>query len=461
MATNRVSKSLSPPFIRREDSVFNRFARHFDWLLFSAVFFLSVVGLITIYSATSRFSHPALFMGKQFFALLIGLFLLFLLTILNYQIFSQHPRILFSISIFLLILVLLIGTRYRGTKAWLVLGPLSFQVSEISKLLTVLIVAGWCDKNMKEIEQIKSLLVPFLVVFSQVGLILLQPDFGSTLSYFPILLGILFVAGANSLHLFAIIFYSLVSMGIFLGHAVLSLSQEFIKNHPFWDYLYKAMSLGKEFVILQISLAFIFLFVWWFIKQLRFRVPTLYFFSIFFLLSLGWFSGSILTNSTKDYQRKRLVVFFKPGIDPLGSGYHVIQSVVAVGSGKIFGKGLFSGTQGRLGFLPEQHTDFIFSILAEELGFLVGGFVLLLYFFLVWRSIAIAGDSRDRFGSMIAVGIGSMFAFHIIFNLAMIMGLAPVTGLPLPFLSYGGSSLVSSLAAVGLLLSIHVRRYTR
>jgi rod shape determining protein RodA len=144
----------------------------------------------------------------------------------------------------------------------------------------------------------------------------------------------------------------------------------------------------------------------------------------------------------------------------MGAGYHVIQSEIALGSGKIFGKGLFSGTQGRLGFLPEQHTDFIFSVLGEELGFVMSGFVLLLYLTLLWRTVVIAGDSRDRFGSLVAVGIACMFAFYIFLNLAMVMGLAPVTGLPLPFLSYGGSSLISSLAAVGILLSIHVRRYT-
>ena len=132
---------------------------------------------------------------------------------------------------------------------------------------------------------------------------------------------------------------------------------------------------------------------------------------------------------------------------------------MALGAGKILGKGLFSGTQGRLGFLPEQHTDFIFSVLGEELGFVMSGLVLFFYFVLMWRCVAIAGDSRDLFGTLVAVGIASMFGFYTALNLMMVMGLAPVTGLPIPFLSYGGSALVSSLAAVGLLLSIHVRRY--
>ena len=211
--------------------------------------------------------------------------------------------------------------------------------------------------------------------------------------------------------------------------------------------------------MLQICIGSAVLLAWWFARQLRFRIPKIYFATAFLIILSGWSSSSLFLNSLKDYQRKRLDVFFSPGLDPMGAGYHVIQSKVALGSGKIFGKGLFSGTQGRLGFLPEQHTDFIFSVLGEELGFVMSGFVVLLYLGLIWRALVIAGDARDLFGSMVAVGIGCMFAFYVFINLGMVMGLAPVTGLPLPFLSYGGSSLISSLAAVGILLSIHERRY--
>lgn len=412
-----------------------------------------------VYSASLRFGHPEVYLGKQFLAFLIGLAALMLLASLNYQIFSQHPKVLFLISVSLLGLVLLVGSSAHGTRAWFTLGPFSFQPSEISKLIVILILASWCDKHTREMKQIRSLLVPLLVVLSHIILILLQPDFGSTLVYLPILLGILFIAGARFSHLSIILFYASVSASVLLLKTYLSLSPEFLETHPFWNYLYLGMSLGKEFVILQLSLAAIFLLAAWLVKQLRVQLPPIYLICTFLLIAFGWFSSSILSHSMKDYQRKRIVTFFNPRLDPLGSGYHVLQSVVTIGSGKIFGKGIFSGTQGRLGFLPEQHTDFIFSILGEELGFIVSGFVVLLYLILIWRCIAIAGDARDQFGSLIAVGIGFMFAFYSILNLTMIMGLAPVTGLPLPFLSYGGSSLVSSLAAVGLLLSIHVRRY--
>lgn len=444
---------------QRADSPLQRFVKHFDWLLFADILILCLLGLATVYSASLRFGRPEIYLGKQLAAFSIGFGALFLLATLNYQIFSQHARVIFAFSLTLLVLVLLAGSTFKGTKAWFVIGPFAFQPSEISKLLTILVLSSWCDKNSRELRHWSGLLVPFCIVLCPVGLILLQPDFGSTLVYFPILIGILFIAGARVLYLAVIVFQGLMAAAAFFLRTVLALSPDFLETHFVWNYIYQGMSFGKEFLVIHFFLALALALLWWLARELRLRIPGFYFVCAFLMIALGWVSGSVFSRSLKDYQRKRLVVFFKPGIDPLGSGYHVIQSVVALGSGKFFGKGLFSSTQGRLGFLPEQHTDFIFSILGEELGFIVSGFVILLYLLLIWRCIAIAGDSRDRFGSLVAVGIGSMFAFYTILNLCMVMGLAPVTGLPLPFLSYGGSSLVSSLAAAGILLSIHIRRY--
>lgn len=443
-----------------EDSPFERFLRHFDWVLFSTVCLLSLIGLVMVYSASLRFANPEVFIVKQFTALALGLVALFILATLNYQIFLEYPKSLFFLSISLLVLVLLVGTSYRGTRAWFALGPVAFQPSEIAKLITIILLGIWCSKSARDIRQVKNLAVPFLIVISHITLILFQPDFGSSLVYFPVLLGILFVAGARMMHLFVILFYGIVAALVLLTHTGFSLAPAFLQSHEVWNFIYKATRIGREFLILQLGLGGVILFVWWFSRQLRFRVPGFYFLCTFLVIAAGWSSSSLFLDSLKDYQRKRLDVLFRPSIDPAGAGYHAIQSKIAIGSGKLFGKGLFSGTQGQLGFLPEQHTDFIFSVLGEELGFVAGGLVLLLYFILLWRAIAIAGDSRDRFGALVAVGIGCMFAFYTFLNLGMVMGILPITGLPLPFLSYGGSSLFSSLAAVGILLSIHVRRYT-
>lgn len=160
----------------------------------------------------------------------------------------------------------------------------------------------------------------------------------------------------------------------------------------------------------------------------------------------------------KEYQRQRLLIFLNPYSDPTGNGYNVIQSMIAIGSGKLFGKGLLNGTQGQLNFLPEHHTDFIFSVIAEELGF-IGAFALLAVLgFILWRGYRIAASAKDRYGMLLAVGITSMMAFHILVNVGMAMGVMPVTGIPLPFVSYGGSSIMAYMFGIALLLNVYMRR---
>ncbi|MBP2649626.1 MAG: rod shape-determining protein RodA [Firmicutes bacterium] len=160
----------------------------------------------------------------------------------------------------------------------------------------------------------------------------------------------------------------------------------------------------------------------------------------------------------KDYQKKRLTVFLDPNIDPLGSGYHIIQSKIAIGSGMLFGKGLFGGTQSQLNFLPENHTDFIFAVIGEELGFIGASIVLLLYFLLLYRSVKVAGEARDNFGMLLATGISSMLMFHLLVNVGMTAGIMPVTGIPLPLMSYGVSALTTNMVCIGILLNIYMRR---
>lgn len=160
----------------------------------------------------------------------------------------------------------------------------------------------------------------------------------------------------------------------------------------------------------------------------------------------------------KDYQKKRLTVFIDPNVDPLGSGYHIIQSKIAIGSGMLFGKGLFGGTQSQLNFLPENHTDFIFAVIGEELGFVGAVIILMLYFILLYRGIKIAGAAKDNFGTLLATGITSMLTFHVLVNVGMTAGIMPVTGIPLPLMSYGVSSLTTNMISIGILLNIYMRR---
>ncbi len=169
-------------------------------------------------------------------------------------------------------------------------------------------------------------------------------------------------------------------------------------------------------------------------------------------------AAPVLWGLLRDYQRTRLMVFLDPGIDPLGAGYALIQSKIAVGSGQLWGKGLLAGTQSLLHFIPEQHTDFIFTVIGEELGFAGAMVMLALFAVWLWRGMAIAMQSKDRLGMLLGVGVVAMMVFHLFVNVGMTIGLMPITGIPLPFISHGGTSLVVMLAATGLLLSIGMRR---
>jgi rod shape determining protein RodA len=180
------------------------------------------------------------------------------------------------------------------------------------------------------------------------------------------------------------------------------------------------------------------------------------------LLLLGCallFAGAWRLDLLRPHQKHRLISFLRPGADPLGAGYQRLQSRIAVGSGELLGKGLFRGTQAQLRFLPEQHTDFVFALIAEEMGLLGAGFLLLLYFLLLWRALRIARHARDQLGGLLALGVFSLLGFHVFVNIGIATGLFPITGLPLPFVSYGGSNLVVNLLAVGLLLNISARRH--
>lgn len=180
--------------------------------------------------------------------------------------------------------------------------------------------------------------------------------------------------------------------------------------------------------------------------------------TLFKIFSAGLLSIPVLWSFLKDYQKTRVLTLFNPDLDPLGAGYHSIQSKIAIGSGGLWGQGLFAGSQSRLNFLPEKHTDFIFSVFAEETGFVGVMILLILYLIIVLKGLNIALRASDRFGTFLALGIIGSMAFYIIVNIGMTVGLFPITGIPLPLLSYGGSSLITTYFALGLLLNIEMRR---
>ena len=213
---------------------------------------------------------------------------------------------------------------------------------------------------------------------------------------------------------------------------------------PFFLVL-KQPDLGTSLVFIAILLGMLF------VAGVNLRILAAFF-------AAGVAMSPLLWLFLKDYQKMRLKVFLDPSVDPLGSGYHIIQSKIAIGSGLIFGKGLFGGTQSQLNFLPENHTDFIFAVVGEELGFVGAAILLALYLVVLWRGVKIAQEASDTFGQLLAVGITSMLAFHVLVNVGMTTGIMPVTGIPLPLMSYGVSSLTTNLIAITILLNIHMRK---
>ncbi len=240
---------------------------------------------------------------------------------------------------------------------------------------------------------------------------------------------------------------------------------KFFQQRPSRDGL-TLKDLPIPFLLLIVPMAFV-------LKQPDLGTAIILFlilFSVLLFVKIHWASllilfltgGSILPllwGFLKEYQKKRIYTFFNPNLDPLGSGYHIIQSKVAVGSGGIFGKGFMKGTQCKLGFLPEQQTDFIFSVLAEEWGF-IGSFIVIgLYLVLILWGLRIAVTAKDRFAAILSFGVVAMFFWHAFINIGMVLGMMPVVGIPLPLLSYGGSFMVSTLMGVGLLMNVSMRRY--
>jgi rod shape determining protein RodA len=354
-----------------------------DWLLLLMVGAILTGGLITVYSAThGRLeTHLEDFYLKQMYWFGVGLVLMVAVTLVDYQLLSRVAYPLLAVGIFLLVVVFLFGRVASGARRWLVLGPLSFQPSELVKVFLVLSFARYFTEVHREGGlRCRDLLIPLGMVVVPFALIAKQPDLGTALVLFFVASTLIFASG-----------FPLKMLMLITGAGLI------------------AMPIGWTFL--------------------------------------------------KDYQKVRVITLLNPDFDPLGAGYHSWQSKIAIGSGGFWGKGWLAGTQSGLNFLPEKHTDFIFAVFAEEWGFVGTAILIVLYLLLVLRGIHIAYAAKDRLGSLIATGIVAMLSVYILFNIGMTVGLTPVVGLPLPLFSYGGSSMLATMVAIGLLLNIRMRRF--
>ena len=325
----------------------------------------------------------------------------------------------YLVGIVALAAVLVVGTGAGTAESvgqWISLGPVRFQPSEVAKVAAILGLARYLSSREEPPANLRELVVPSVLVGVPLGLVVLQPDLGTALAFVGVLFAVLYWAGTPPLYLFL-----LASPGLAL---VLSFDTRV------WSAYFLALVVG--------------------VYLLRFR---LYLVESAAVVLANLAAGTIalpIWNSLADYQKNRLLVFLDPGMDPRGAGWNLIQSKVAIGSGGLFGKGFTQGTQKRLDFLPEQHTDFIFSVVGEELGFVGVTVVIAIFAWLLLRLVQLAERTTDPFAGLVLFGIFGVWLAHIFINVGMTVGIVPITGIPLPFLSYGGTFLVTCWALAGL-----------
>jgi len=405
-----------------------RMLRHSDMLLWISVALLVLIGMMMIFSCTfsqqsRQGDDPFYYTKRQFIAFIIGLIGLSFFAYMDYSSLKGFSWFLYFIAIMFLSIVLFRGFTVFGAQRWITMGPLSFQPSEISKLILLISLAALLSERRGQIKSILSLIFPLIIVGIPFILIFKQPDLGTSIILFAIFTGMLVWAETSAILL------------IFIVTPLLSI---LLKSNT---YIWITYLVGLALFMWQIR-----------VKLIDYAVILLGNIGIGYAVAKVW-------HMLKEYQRARIMIFLNPESDPLGIGYHSIQAKIAVGSGGFLGKGLMHGTQTQLAFIPQQFTDFIFSAVGEELGFLGSVFVIALFAIVMYRAIVLAVEARDFFGSMLAAGIAVMIGFQVLVNVGMTLGLMPVVGVPLPFLSYGGTALVVNLCAVGILQSIAMRRH--
>ena len=382
------------------------------------VIFLLFLGLLSLYSiAMLQIESPPNAFTKQSFFLIPSFIMLFVMTVLSKRLIHKYIYIFYILSIFAVLLPF-IGDKVAGTYRWINFGlPFDLQPSEIAKWIIVLTLARYLSDHNLQMNHFNSNILPIIIALIPTLVVLNQPDLGTAFVMMAPILPMLYWVGARPFHLFLII-APLLSIFSAFNVAVFSI----------W-----AFSLA---IIIYIS------------KPKLIHSIGIYFSNIFLglIFPLVW-------NSLRPYQQNRVLTFINPEIDPLGAGYHIIQSKTALGSGGLLGKGWGEGTQTHLKFLPVQESDFIVSAIGEELGFVALFFMILLFLLFIHKILRLALNTNDRFSGLILIGIASIFMAHIFVNSAMASGLMPVKGLPLPFISYGGSFLVSSFMMLGLILN--------
>ncbi len=429
-----------------------------DWLFLGAIAILLTIGTISIFSSVVALPNQAKIVRTHLFALPIAFTAFLFVWNFNYQVFQDQWKIVYAAIIIALTAVLFFGIADKGSQSWFRLPFFSVQPSEFARIGLILVMANYLDKSISKIKEFSTVLIALAISFPIFFLLIKQPDFSAILTMLPIVLIMLFCAGARLFHIFAIMGFAFTTALLPILWTMIDLNPELMKN-SFVSFFYSLSQLNW-YLTAVLAILIVFAYLLWFVFSQFYRnISKLYFVGLVLVITFGLFSGIAVKKQMKYYQQKRLEVFLSPNTDPKGAGYNLIQAQGAIGSGGLMGKGVFSGTQAKLGFVPERHTDFILAVIGEEMGFT--GFILVmgLYIFLMTRIISTAYVARDRFGYLVNCGIFGMFMIYFSVNFGMLLGLNPVAGVPLPLLSYGGSNLVSTMIAIGITQSIYSRRY--
>jgi len=429
-----------------------------DWMLLLSVLILIAIGTVSIISSVAVLPNQARIVRVQFLALPFALLSFSVAWSLNYQIYQDQWKWVYGMSLVLLAGVLVLGVVDKGSRSWYRLPFFSVQPSEFARVGLILALANYLDKRIGKIRELQTVLGAFALCVPVFFLLIKQPDFSGILLTFPIAIIMLFASGASVFHLSIILGYAFIS-GLFpILWSVISLNPELLDNSLVSYFFHLSDSGWSAFSFVAAASAGAWA-LWRLSVRLYTNVTGVYFAGAALVLILGFFSGVLVKHQMKEYQQKRLEVFLSPENDPRGAGYNLMQARIAIGSGGILGRGIFSGTQSRLGFVPERHTDFILAVVGEEMGFWGMLLVTGLYVIVLGRIMQGARLARDRFGYLVNCGIFGMFLVYFCINFGMLLGLSPVAGVPLPLVSYGGSNLVAMMGAIGIAESVYARRY--
>lgn len=404
-----------------------------DWFVILTYLALCIFGWFNIHAAVYDPEHPSIIdldtnYGKQLIFIISAIIIGFTILILDSKFFNTFSPVFYGLTLLLLVLVLIIGRNVGGNQAWIPIGSFRLQPSEFAKFTTCLLLARYLGSSTIKVQDLRAQLIAAFIILIPTALILLQPDTGSALTFTSLIL-VLYREGLSG--------YFLIIEGLSIILFILTV-------------LY-----NKYYVLLGVlALAGWFIYLY---RKNRRTITVLglgVIFSVIFIFSVDFAYNRIL----KPHQKSRIDVILGKVNDPRGMGYNLNQSKIAIGSGGLWGKGYLQGTQTKYNFVPEQSTDFIFCTVGEEWGF-AGCFVVIgLYLFLLLRIITIAERQRSSFPRIYGYGVASILFFHFFINIGMTIGLIPVIGIPLPFLSYGGSSLWSFTILLFILLKFDSNR---